>query len=652
MLRRGRRRAVRTAGWRHEPRARCRHRLHACRCGRASVSGAGTLRGSERPEEDAPPGCARLAGRLVPRMGLFNKILHAGEGRKLKALESVVPAVAGFEAEMHARSDDELRALTALWREQLDRVEKPDAKLELLDDLLPEAFAAVREAGTRTLGQRHFDVQIMGGAALHFGWVAEMKTGEGKTLVATLPAYLNALGGGGVHLVTVNDYLAKRDAEWMGQLYRFLGLEVGVVIPEIDDFGLKREAYAAGITYGTNNEFGFDYLRDNMTVAREDQVQRDHAFAIVDEVDSILIDEARTPLIISGRADDAQDLYSQFAGVVRSLQRERDYEVDEAKRTVVPTEDGIGRVEQALGVDNLYEHVNQNFVHQLQAALRAKELFKKDVDYVVQDGEVKIVDEFTGRILEGRRCSEGLHQAVEAKQRQKIKEENQTLATVTLQNYFRMYDKLSGMTGTANTEAGEFAHTYGLDVVSIPTNRSMIRNDEPDLIYKSELAKFEAAADDIAERHTAGQPVLVGTISVEKSEALARLLEKRGIPHQVLNAKQHEREAHVVTQAGRLGAVTVATNMAGRGVDILLGGNPEGLARQELVAEGYTPEDAPERYQELVTKFRDECRPAGDHVREFGGRYVLGPERHESRRIDNQLRGRAGRQGDPGESRF
>ncbi|HEX9506181.1 MAG TPA: preprotein translocase subunit SecA, partial [Acidimicrobiia bacterium] len=585
-------------------------------------------------------------------MGLFNKILHAGEGRKLKALESVVPAVAGFEAEMHARSDDELRALTALWREQLDRVEKPDAKLELLDDLLPEAFAAVREAGTRTLGQRHFDVQIMGGAALHFGWVAEMKTGEGKTLVATLPAYLNALGGGGVHLVTVNDYLAKRDAEWMGQLYRFLGLEVGVVIPEIDDFGLKREAYAAGITYGTNNEFGFDYLRDNMTVAREDQVQRDHAFAIVDEVDSILIDEARTPLIISGRADDAQDLYSQFAGVVRSLQRERDYEVDEAKRTVVPTEDGIGRVEQALGVDNLYEHVNQNFVHQLQAALRAKELFKKDVDYVVQDGEVKIVDEFTGRILEGRRWSEGLHQAVEAKERVKIKEENQTLATVTLQNYFRMYDKLSGMTGTANTEAGEFAHTYGLDVVSIPTNRSMIRNDEPDLIYKSELAKFEAAADDIAERHTAGQPVLVGTISVEKSEALARLLEKRGIPHQVLNAKQHEREAHVVTQAGRLGAVTVATNMAGRGVDILLGGNPEGLAQQELLASGTTVAESPEKHAELVEQFKVECAAHGAEVRELGGLYVLGTERHESRRIDNQLRGRSGRQGDPGETRF
>ena len=404
----------------------------------------------------------------------------------------------------------------------------------------------------RTLGQRHFDVQIMGGAALHFGWVAEMKTGEGKTLVATLPAYLNALTGGGVHLVTVNDYLARRDAEWMGQIYRHLGLEVGVVIPGIEDFESKRRAYAAGITYGTNNEFGFDYLRDNMAVAREDQVQRSHAFAIVDEVDSILIDEARTPLIISGRADDAQELYVQFAAIVKGLKRDHDYEVDEAKRTVVPSEVGVTAVEKALGVDNLYENVNQNFVHQLQAALRAKELFKKDVDYVVQSGEVKIVDEFTGRILEGRRWSEGLHQAVEAKERVKIKEENQTLATITLQNYFRMYDKLGGMTGTASTEAGEFAHTYGLEVVSIPTNRPMVRADEPDLIYKTEAAKFEAAADDIAERHEDGQPVLVGTISVEKSEQLSRLLEKRGIQHEVLNAKQHEREAHIVTQAGRL----------------------------------------------------------------------------------------------------
>jgi len=585
-------------------------------------------------------------------MGLFNKILHAGEGRKLKSLESVVPAVAAHEAEMQRRSDDELRALTAAWRERLDHADGDDAKQELLDDLLPEAFAAVREAGVRTLGQRHFDVQLMGGSALHFGWVAEMKTGEGKTLVATLPAYLNALTGAGVHLVTVNDYLARRDAEWMGRLYRFLGMEVGVVVPQVEDYDLKRQAYAAGVTYGTNNEFGFDYLRDNMTVSRADQVQRGHAFAIVDEVDSILIDEARTPLIISGRADDAQELYVQFAGVVRTLQRERDYEVDEAKKTVVPTEEGIGRVEQALGVDNLYEHVNQNFVHQLQAALRAKELFKRDVDYVVQGGEVKIVDEFTGRILEGRRWSEGLHQAVEAKERVKIKEENQTLATITLQNYFRMYDKLAGMTGTANTEAGEFAHTYALEVVSIPTNREMVRFDEPDLIYKTEAAKFDACADDIAERNGTGQPVLVGTISVEKSEQLSRLLDKRGIPHQVLNAKQHEREAHVVTQAGRPGAVTVATNMAGRGVDILLGGNPEGLAQQELLASGTNAEESPEKYDELVERYQAECAAAGAEVRELGGLYVLGTERHESRRIDNQLRGRSGRQGDPGETRF
>jgi preprotein translocase subunit SecA len=585
-------------------------------------------------------------------MGLFNKILHAGEGRKLKSLESIAPVVGTFEPEMQARSDEELRALTNRWREELDNAGDPDKQQEHLDDLLPEAFAAVREAGLRTLGQRHFDVQIMGGAALHFGWVAEMKTGEGKTLVATLPAYLNALTGGGVHLVTVNDYLARRDAEWMGQIYRALGLDVGVVIPGIEDFEAKRRAYAAGITYGTNNEFGFDYLRDNMAVARGDQVQRSHAFAIVDEVDSILIDEARTPLIISGRADDAQELYVQFAAIVKGLKRDHDYEVDEAKRTVVPSEIGVTAVEKALGVDNLYENVNQNFVHQLQAALRAKELFKKDVDYVVQSGEVKIVDEFTGRILEGRRWSEGLHQAVEAKERVKIKEENQTLATITLQNYFRMYDKLGGMTGTASTEAGEFAHTYALEVVSIPTNRPMVRADEPDLIYKTEAAKFEAAADDIAERHADGQPVLVGTISVEKSEQLSRLLEKRGIQHEVLNAKQHEREAHIVTQAGRLGAVTVATNMAGRGVDILLGGNPEGLAVQELLASGTTVEESPEKYAELVEQLKVECAGHGQQVRELGGLYVLGTERHESRRIDNQLRGRSGRQGDPGESRF
>ncbi len=578
-------------------------------------------------------------------MGLFKRILNAGEGRKLKLLQSIVPDISALEPEMERRSDAELAGLTAEYRSRVDRGEE-------LDELLVEAFATVREAGKRVLGQRHFDVQLMGGAGLHFGWVAEMKTGEGKTLVSTLAAYLNALSGLGVHQVTTNDYLASRDAAWMGQVHRFLGLEVGVVLPEIDDPELKRRAYAADITFGTNNEFGFDYLRDNMAGSLEDQAQRGHNFAIVDEVDSILIDEARTPLIISGRADDAQALYFQFARIVKPLQRERDFEVDEAKRTIVPTEEGIHRVEAALGVDNLYEHVNQNFVHQLQAALKAKELFKPDVDYVVADGEVKIVDEFTGRILEGRRWSDGLHQAVEAKEGVRIKEENQTLATVTLQNYFKLYDKLSGMTGTANTEAGEFAHTYGLEVVSIPTNRPLVRADEPDLIYKTEEAKFNALADDIQERSDRGQPVLVGTISVEKSELLANLLDKRGIPHAVLNAKQHDREAIVVTQAGRVNTVTVATNMAGRGVDILLGGNPEGLALEELLASGGSPEEDEEKYAALVAQFKRQCAEEGDHVRELGGLYVLGTERHESRRIDNQLRGRAGRQGDPGESRF
>jgi preprotein translocase subunit SecA len=590
-------------------------------------------------------------------MGLFQKVLHAGEGRKLKLLETIVPEVSALEPEMERRSDEELRGLTAEYRARLDQagdlVTGREARVDALDDLLPEAFAAVREAGRRTLGQRHFDVQVMGGAALHFGWVAEMKTGEGKTLVATLSAYLNALAGYGVHLVTVNDYLARRDSEWMGEIYRFLGLDVGVVLPQIDDWNLKKAAYAADITYGTNNEFGFDYLRDNMASSREQQAQRGgHYFAIVDEVDSILVDEARTPLIISGRADDAQQLYYQFARIVKSLQRDRDYEVDEAKKTVVPTEEGIGGVEAALEVTNLYEHVNQNFVHQLQAALRAKELFKRDVDYVVADGEVKIVDEFTGRILEGRRWSEGLHQAVEAKEGVRIKEENQTLATVTFQNYFRMYDKLAGMTGTAASEAGEFAHTYALEVVSIPTNKPMIRADEPDLIYKTEAAKFEAVADDIHERYETGQPVLVGTISVEKSERLSQLLERRGIPHSVLNAKAHEREAHIVTQAGQPHSVTVATNMAGRGVDILLGGNPDGLARNEMLAEGVSPEDDQERFEELLAKYKEACAEEGDRVRGLGGLYVLGTERHESRRIDNQLRGRSGRQGDPGESRF
>src|SRR4051812_5044788 len=580
-------------------------------------------------------------------MSLFKRVLNAGEGRKLKLLESIVPEISALEPDVERLSDDELRAQTVAFKLRAEQGED-------LDELLAEAFATVREAGKRVLGQRHFDVQIMGGAALHFGWVAEMKTGEGKTLVSTLPAYLNALSGLGVHQVTTNDYLAKRDSEWMGRIHRFLGLEVGVVLPDVDDPALKRQAYAADITYGTNNEFGFDYLRDNMSGSLEEQAQRGHNFAIVDEVDSILIDEARTPLIISGRADDAQALYFQFARIVKTLQRDRDYEVDEAKRTIVPTEEGIHRVEAALGVENLYEHVNQNFVHQITAALKGKELFKRDVDYVVADGEVKIVDEFTGRILDGRRWSEGLHQAVEAKEGVRIKEENQTLATVTLQNYFKLYEKLAGMTGTANTEAGEFAHTYGLEVVSVPTNRAMIRADEPDLIYKTEDAKFNAAADDIQERYQKGQPVLVGTISVDKSEKLSRLLEKRGIPHSVLNAKAHEREALIVTQAGRIGAVTVATNMAGRGVDILLGGNPEGLAAEELSSEGGDPEapESEEKLEKLVAEFKLQCAEEGAKIRKLGGLYVLGTERHESRRIDDQLRGRAGRQGDPGESRF
>ncbi len=589
-------------------------------------------------------------------MGLLQKVLRAGEGRKVKVLESIVPQIAAFEPEMEKRRDDELRGLTAQFQQRIDNagdlITGRQVRLEVLDDILPEAFAAVREAGKRTLGQRHFDVQVMGGVALHLGWVAEMKTGEGKTLVATLPAYLNALAGYGVHLVTVNDYLAKRDSEWMGQLYRFLGLDIGVVLSEIGDWDVKKAAYAAHITYGTNNEFGFDYLRDNMASAREEQVQRSHSYAIIDEVDSILIDEARTPLIISGRAEDAQQIYHQFARVVKVLERDRDYEVDEAKKTVVPTEEGITRVEEALGVTNLYEHVNQNYVHQLQAALRAKELFKRDVDYVIQDGEARIVDEFTGRILEGRRWSEGLHQAVEAKEGVHVKEENQTLATVTLQNYFRLYEKISGMTGTASTEAGEFAHTYGLEVVSIPTNRPMVRDDDPDLIYKTEEAKFEAVADDIQERHDLGQPVLVGTISVEKSERLSRLLDQRGIPHSVLNAKANESEAHIIAQAGQPHAVTVATNMAGRGVDILLGGFPEGLATNELLAEGSSPQADPDRYQKVYERISAECTKENALVKEAGGLFVLGTERHESRRIDNQLRGRSGRQGDPGATRF
>ena len=603
-------------------------------------------------------------------MGILDRILRAGEGKKLKALEGLVPDINSEEAALVALSDDALRAKTAEFRQRIERGES-------LDDLLIESFAVVREAARRVIGQRHYDVQLMGGAALHFGWVAEMKTGEGKTLVSTLPAYLNGLSGKGVHLITVNDYLARRDSEWMGRVHRWLGLEVGLVIPgHRERPEQKRQDYAADITYGTNNEFGFDYLRDNMAPTKANKVQRGHNFAIVDEVDSILIDEARTPLIISGRVADAANLYYRFASIVRALKRDEDYEVEEDKRIVMPTEKGIERVEQELGIENLYDEVQRNLVHQLQVALKAKELYRRDKDYIVQGGDVKIVDEFTGRILEGRRWSEGIHQAVEAKEGVKIKEENQTLATITLQNYFRMYSKLAGMTGTAQTEAAELMNTYGLQVVPVPTNRPVARQDEPDLIYKSENAKFGAVVDDIVERHANGQPILVGTVSVEKSEHLSRLLTKRGIKHEVLNAKQHTREAEIVTQAGRLGSVTVATNMAGRGVDILLGGNPEGLARRAVLAEGFTPDalvdeftlpmpldQMPEEYREnrakaqarysaLLESITADCRAEGEKVRAVGGLYVIGSERHESRRIDNQLRGRAGRQGDPGSSRF
>lgn len=603
-------------------------------------------------------------------MGILDRILRAGEGKKLKALEGLVPDINALESSIQSLSDDALRGKTAEFRTRLERGES-------LDDLLIEAFAVVREGAHRVIGQRHYDVQLMGGAALHFGWVAEMKTGEGKTLVSTLPAYLNGVSGKGVHLITVNDYLARRDSEWMGRVHRWLGLSVGLVVPGSRERPeQKRVDYAVDITYGTNNEFGFDYLRDNMAATKLNKVQRGHAFAIVDEVDSILIDEARTPLIISGRIADAANLYYRFASIVRALKRDVDYEVEEDKRIVMPTEAGIERVEAELGLENLYDEVQRNLVHQLQVALKAKELYRRDKDYIVQGGEVKIVDEFTGRILEGRRWSEGIHQAVEAKEGVKIKEENQTLATITLQNYFRMYDKLAGMTGTAQTEAAELMNTYDLQVVPIPTNRDVVRIDSADQIFKTEDAKFNAVVTDIIERHANGQPVLVGTVSVEKSEHLSRLLTKNGVKHEVLNAKQHTREAEIVTQAGRLKAVTVATNMAGRGVDILLGGNPEGLAHRAVLAEGFTadtltdefalplpldqmPDEyraarvvAQARYGELLAAISARCKAEGDEVREAGGLYVIGSERHESRRIDNQLRGRAGRQGDPGSSRF
>ncbi|HST86488.1 MAG TPA: preprotein translocase subunit SecA [Kineosporiaceae bacterium] len=579
---------------------------------------------------------------------IVEKLLRAGEGRTLKRLQGLAAQVNTLEDDFTKLSDVELR-------EETERFKARVADGESLNDLLPEAFAAVREAAKRTLGQRHFDVQLVGGAALHTGNIAEMKTGEGKTLVATAPAYLNALAGNGVHVITVNDYLAEYQSELMGRVYRFLGLSVGCILAQMSP-DERRVAYAADITYGTNNEFGFDFLRDNMAWSGDDLVQRGHSYAIVDEVDSILIDEARTPLIISGPADQPTKWYVEFAKMAARLKRDEDYEVDEKKRTIGVLESGIEKVEDYLGIDNLYESVNTPLVGFLNNAVKVKELFKRDKEYVVTDGQVLIVDEHTGRILAGRRYNEGMHQAIEAKEGVEIQSENQTLATITLQNYFRMYDKLAGMTGTAQTEAAELMSTYKLGVVSIPTNRPMVRQDQSDLIYKTEEAKYDAVVQDIAERHETGQPVLVGTVSVEKSEQLAELLRKHEIPHEVLNAKQHEREATIVAQAGRKGSVTVATNMAGRGTDIMLGGNAEFTAIANLRAQGLDPAETPEEYEaawpEALKTAQGSVVAEHDEVVRLGGLYVLGTERHESRRIDNQLRGRSGRQGDPGESRF
>ena len=599
---------------------------------------------------------------------VLNRLLRAGEGKMVKRLRNIADHINTLEDDVKDLSDAELRAKTDEFRERY-------GKGESLDELLPEAFAVAREAAHRVLGQRPYDVQLMGGAALHLGQVAEMKTGEGKTLTCVLAAYLNAIPGDGVHVVTTNDYLAKRDAEWMGRIHRFLGLEVGVIVAEQDPQE-RRKHYNADVTYGTNNEFGFDYLRDNMTWSLDECVQRGHNFAIVDEVDSILIDEARTPLIISGPADQSSRWYVEFARLAPLMQgidtttmgtRERvekanlinskyHYEVDVRKRTVAVTEKGVRFVEDQLGIENLYEAANTPLVGYLNNALKVKELYHKDKDYIVRDGEVMIVDEFTGRILVGRRYNEGMHQAIEAKEGVEIKAENQTLATITLQNYFRLYKKLAGMTGTAETEAAEFHQTYKLGVVPIPTNRPMVRADRADLIYKNEQAKFEAVAEDIAERHEKGQPVLVGTTSVEKSEHLSKLLLKLGVPHEVLNAKYHDKEALIVARAGRKGAVTVATNMAGRGTDIVLGGNPDIIADEVLRERGLDPVENSEEYEaawpKVLEEIKEEARVEADEVREAGGLYVLGTERHESRRIDNQLRGRSGRQGDPGESRF
>lgn len=568
------------------------------------------------------------------------KIFGTRNDRILKGLRPFVQQVNKLEEKFKALSDPELQGCTAKFKERL-------AAGETLDGLMAEAFATVREASRRVLGMRHFDVQLIGGAVLHRGMISEMKTGEGKTLVATLPAYLNALSGKGVHVVTVNDYLAKRDSAWMGQVYRFLGLEVGVVVPGLDE-SERQAAYRADITYGQNNEFGFDYLRDNMKFRLEDKVQRVHNFAIVDEVDSILIDEARTPLIISGPAEDSSALYVEINKIIPKLVRDKDFEIEAKSKQPSLTDDGIAHVEKLLGIDNLYDPRNAEIVHHVNQSLKAHFAMELDVDYVVRDGQVIIVDEFTGRLMAGRRWSDGLHQAVEAKEGVKIARENQTLASITFQNYFRMYSKLAGMTGTADTEAVEFKKIYNLEVVSIPTNKPMIRMDHTDMIFASKKGKFEAAVGEIEELTKKGQPILVGTVSIEQSEHLSKILVSRNIRHNVLNAKQHEREAEIVAQAGRFGSVTISTNMAGRGTDIMLGGNPEFLAQ----AEAGTRDHADPAFQAALKKYQAQCAAEKEKVLAAGGLHIIGTERHESRRIDNQLRGRSGRQGDPGSTRF
>jgi len=582
----------------------------------------------------------KLSGDKNPMLGsLLKKIVGSKNERELKRIQPIVQKINGLESKIQPLSDDQLRAKTGEFKERLEQG-------ETLDEILPEAFAVVREAGKRTLGERHYDVQLIGGIVLHEGKIAEMATGEGKTLVATLPAYLNALSGKGVHIVTVNDYLAKRDRDWMGEIYRFLGLSVGVIVHELNDQE-RKAAYRCDITYGTNNEFGFDYLRDNMKFSIEDYVQRELNYAIVDEVDSILIDEARTPLIISGPTEESTDKYYKINRIIPSLKEGKDYQVEEKSHTAFLTEEGVAHVEKLIHTENLYDPRNIETLHHVNQALRAHTLFKRDVDYVVKEGQVIIVDEFTGRLMPGRRWSDGLHQAVEAKENVKIENENQTLATITFQNYFRMFKKLAGMTGTADTEAAEFRKIYNLDVMVIPTNMPLIRTNHPDVIYKTENEKFRAVVREIEELHQMGRPVLVGTISIEKSERLSLMLKKRGIPHNVLNAKHHEQEAEIIAQAGRAGAVTISTNMAGRGTDILLGGNPKFLART-FVEDPSDEEVKKKAYEKALGIVRKEK----EKVVEPGGLHVLGTERHEARRIDNQLRGRSGRQGDPGSSRF